>query len=217
MVMSPRRPVGRPPRITVDDIERVGVRIGLRDLTVQAVALELGVSSTALYRHVDGKFGLETVVGERILSDLQIADNPDHDAAEHLLSSAQQLRAFLLAHPGLPAYVQLLFPRGPAGEALLAGEVAALIRRGCSPEAAMMATTTVALIVISVAAAEENRREHAARIPGMAERRQEALESYVDHGLPDTAMDADAYFSYVVWSCLNGILLSSGITYHEQR
>lgn len=211
MVVSPRRPVGRPSRISVDDIERVGVPMGLRDLTVQAVATELGVTPTALYRHVDGKFGLETVVGERILADLQIVDDPDHSAAEHLLSSAQQLRAFLLEHPGLPTYVQLLFPRGPAGEALLAGEIAALIGRGCSPKAAMMATTTVALIVISIAAAEENRRDHAARIPGMEERRQAALEAYVDNGLADTEMDAEAYFSYVIWSCLNGILRSSGI------
>ncbi|QLL06647.1 TetR/AcrR family transcriptional regulator [Mycobacterium vicinigordonae] len=193
------------------DIERIGLGIGLRDLTVAAVATELGVSPAALYRHVGGKFGLETLVGERILSELRLVDNPTHDVAEHLVATAEQFRGFLLANPGLSSYVQVLFPRGPAGEALIAGQISSLINRGCSAEAAMMACTTVALIVMSVAAAEENRRDRSRQVAEIERRRQEALGVYAKHGLADTEMDADAYFSYVIRSCLNGILHTTGI------
>lgn len=193
------------------DIERVGLRLGLRDLTVPAVAAELGVTAAALYRHVDGKFGLETLIGERILADLRLVDDPEHDIAQHLLSSAAQLREFLLAHPGMAGYVQVLFPRGPAGEALIAAEVSSLVERGCTPDAAVMACTTVALIVISLAAAEENRAQRSAHIPGIDEQRQTALQAYVDHGMTGGEMDPATYFSYVIWSCLHGILNSAGI------
>lgn len=211
IVASPRRAAGRPSQICLEDIERVGAQIGLRDLTVQAVAAELGVTPAALYRHVDGKFGLETVVGERILTGLQIADDPGHDVAEYLTSAAVQFRQFLLDHPGLATYVQILFPRGPVGEGLMAGQVASLMQRGCRPDAAVMACTTVALIVISVAAAEETRRDHAEQIAGMQQRREQALQAYVEQGLTETQMDADSYFTYVISSCLHGILESTGI------
>ncbi|MFM9797423.1 TetR/AcrR family transcriptional regulator, partial [Streptomyces turgidiscabies] len=60
----PRRKTGgRQAQITVADIEREGLRLGLPNLTVNGVATALGVSPTALYRHVDGKLGLEELVG----------------------------------------------------------------------------------------------------------------------------------------------------------
>lgn len=210
-MVSPKRPGGRPPKIAIADIERAGVRLGLRALTVPAVAAELGVTTAALYRHVDGKFGLETLVGERILADLDLVDDPTHDVAEHLVSMAVQLREFLMAHPGLTTYVQVLFPRGRSGEALLAREVATLVARGCSPDAAVMAGTTVALLVISLTAAEESRREHSAHLEAIEERRQRALQSYVEQGMDQPEMDQDAYFRYVISSCLHGILHSTGV------
>ncbi|GAA1138275.1 TetR family transcriptional regulator [Ornithinicoccus hortensis] len=61
---------GRPPRIDRADIVRAGRALGMAGLSVKAVAAELGVSATALYRHVDGRWGLERLVGESLLSDL---------------------------------------------------------------------------------------------------------------------------------------------------
>ena len=44
---------GRPRQIERADIIRAGRDVGLADLTMGAVASRLGVTTTALYRHVD--------------------------------------------------------------------------------------------------------------------------------------------------------------------
>jgi len=210
-----RRAVGRPPRISLSDIERVGVEIGLADLTVQRVAGALGVTSTALYRHIDSKFGLENVVGERILADLHLVDSSEHDTAEHLLSFAEQLREFLLANPGLSAYVQVLFPRGRSGAALLEAEIEALVRRGYTPRAANLVCTTVALLAIALTSAEENRRNRAAMVPGFEHQQQAAEALFETETLAEAHrefpnMETEDYFRYVISSCLHGILPSTG-------
>jgi len=52
---SERRPLGRPPRISREDIARAANDIGLADVTLKAVADRLGVSIAGLYYHVEGK------------------------------------------------------------------------------------------------------------------------------------------------------------------
>ncbi|MBN6038142.1 TetR/AcrR family transcriptional regulator [Amycolatopsis sp. 195334CR] len=151
---------GRRPLVHRADIVEVGRELGMARLSVNAVATALGVSATALYRHVEGRWELEKLVGESILADLELHDEPDHDIPRHLLSFAGQLRAFVRAHPGLAAYLQVLFPRGDAGARLLASEVAALERRGYTTDAAIVLSGAVATLAIGSAAAEE--REAAA-------------------------------------------------------
>lgn len=134
---------GRPRQIVVEDIVRVGRALGMRRLSLHAVAAELGVSTTALYRHVDGRWGLERLVGESLLSDVRLHDDPAHDTVKHLLSFGLQLRDFILDHPGFAGYLQTLFPRGAGGRRLLADEVTALGRRGYAPEAAIVLGSAV--------------------------------------------------------------------------
>lgn len=147
---------GRPAKIVVDDIVRAGRELGMRRLSVKAVAVRLGVTATALYRHVDGRWGLERLVGESILAELRLRDDPAHDVERHLLSFALQMRAFVLEHPGLVGYLQLLFPRGDGGQRLLAEEVEALARRGYPPDAAIVLSGAVASLTIGMTASEEN-------------------------------------------------------------
>ncbi|CCH29598.1 hypothetical protein ABZ816_15380 [Actinosynnema sp. NPDC047251] len=206
---------GRPARIGLADIERAGREIGLADLTVQAVATALGVTPTALYRHVDGRFGLETLVGEAVLAGLRVVDDPAHDVAGHLVSFAVQLRDFVLDHPGLSTYLHVLFPRGPSGAALLEGGIAALVRRGYRPDAASVVCGTVALLAISLAAAEERQRQGIAATPGFERRLAESRRLLGTGGLlaeahaemPD--IGTDAYFRLVVTACLGGILTTA--------
>ncbi|WP_424188097.1 TetR/AcrR family transcriptional regulator [Actinokineospora sp. G85] len=172
---------GRPATVGVDDIVRVGRAIGMRELTLKAVASELGVSSTALYRHVDGRWALERLIGESLLAELEPRDDPDHDTVRHLLSFGLRLRAFILDRPGLAAYLQVLFPRGDAGRRLLAAEVAALGRRGHSAEAAIALSGAVASLTIGYAVAEEAQREHADGLD--AERREVEERLRADPGL----------------------------------
>lgn len=159
---SSARASGRRPLIHVDDIVRVGRELGMARLSVSAVAVELGVSATALYRHVRGRWELERMVGESILAELELRDDPAHDTARHLLSFGGQLRAFVLAYPGLASYLQVLFPRGDAGARLLADEVAALGRRGYATDAAIVLSGAVASLAIGSAAAQERAAEAAA-------------------------------------------------------
>ncbi|WP_443611852.1 hypothetical protein [Acrocarpospora catenulata] len=63
---------GRPPRIDLDDIVRAGRELGLSGLSVKAVAARLGVTSTALYRYVGGRWDLDRLVGESILAELEL-------------------------------------------------------------------------------------------------------------------------------------------------
>ncbi|NLU64203.1 TetR/AcrR family transcriptional regulator [Rhodococcus sp. HNM0563] len=148
-------------KIDIDDIVRVGRELGMRHLSLSAVAAELDVSTTALYRHVDGRWGLELAVGESLLDDLVLHDDPAHDATQHLLSFGLQLRAFVLANPGLGTYIQTLFPRGEAGRRLMVHEVAALARRGYTPDLAIILSSAVAGNTINYAVADENQQERA--------------------------------------------------------
>jgi AcrR family transcriptional regulator len=152
---------GRPRQVETEDIVRVGRELGLSRLSMNAVAERLGVSSTALYRHVDGRWGLENLVGESILNDLRLDDDPEHDTVRHLLSVGLQLRSFILGHPGL---------------ALLAAEVEALGRRGYAPDAAIVLASAVASIAIGYAAAEDVQRE---RAEGRSEQERDALAAMV--------------------------------------
>jgi len=145
----------------VDDIIRVGRELGMRRLSMNAVAAELGVSSTALYRAVDGRWGLERLVGESLLGDLKLHDDPDHDIEQHLLSFGLQMWHFIVRHPGLGVYMQILFPRGEAGRLLMAHQIEALSKRGYSPDVAIALSSVIAGVSINYAVAEDSQREHA--------------------------------------------------------
>ncbi len=147
---------GRPPLIALDDVVRVGRELGMQRLSINAVAARLGVSATALYRHVEGRWELERLVGESLLAELELRDDPAADTEPHLLSFGLQLRDFTAEHPGLAGYLQVLFPRGDSGAWLLAAEVEALSRRGYSADAAMVLSSAVATLAISLAAREES-------------------------------------------------------------
>ncbi|WP_394619001.1 TetR/AcrR family transcriptional regulator [Lentzea sp. JNUCC 0626] len=148
--------VGRAARISSDDIVRAGRSLGMNELSVKAVAGELGVTAAALYRHVDGRWGLERLVGESFLAELTLTDDPRHGIEPHLLSFASQLREFVLGHPGIARYLQVLFPRGEAGRRVLTDEVEALVRRGYTAEAAVVLSGAIASLTIAVTASEEH-------------------------------------------------------------
>lgn len=204
---------GRQAQITLEDIEREGVRLGMAKLTVNGVASALGVTPTALYRHVDGKLGLEALVGEAILQDLHLADDPDHGVLVHLLSFAHQLRAFVLDHPGMAAYLQSLFPRGASGIRLQRAEIDALGRRGYSPAAAVVMSGAVASLAINFTAAEErflpyhdgpHRRELEKVYALLA---QDEVLAATHAELPQ--INGEAYFRMVMTACIRGLIAAA--------
>ncbi|WNI27777.1 hypothetical protein [Streptomyces sp. ITFR-6] len=200
---------GRPRQIESADIVRAGRELGLRNLSMNAVAARLGVSSTALYRHVDGRWGLERLVGESLLAELDLRDAPGDGPVPHLLSTALQLRAFLLRHPGLTRYVQTLFPRGEGGRRLLATAAESLVRRGYSTEAGIVLSAAVASVAIGYAATEEAQFE---RVEGLDAQRQdveEALRSDTRLGEAQRALptiDADEYVRLWLGAAIRGFV-----------
>ncbi|MBX8685840.1 TetR family transcriptional regulator [Mycobacterium sp. 20091114027_K0903767] len=150
---------GRPPLIAVSDIVTAGRELGMRNLSVNAVAARLGVSATALYRHISGRWELERLVGESLLAELEFVDDPARSVEEHLLAFGVNLHRFTLSNPGLATYMQVLFPRGEAGARLLADEIAALGRRGYAAEAAALLSSSVAVLAIGLAAQHELKAE----------------------------------------------------------
>lgn len=148
---------GRPAVVSVDDIVRAGRELGMARLSVNAVAFRLGVSSAALYRHIEGRWELERLVGESLLAELELRDDPDEDLERHLVSFARQLRAFVLRHEGLATYLQVLLTRGEAGMRLVTDEVTALERRGYTRDAGMVVAGAVATLAIGLAAADDRR------------------------------------------------------------
>ncbi len=155
----PVRRGGRARLVTVKEIVRAGRALGMRRLSVKAVANELEVSATALYRYVESRWELERLVGESLLAELKLPDDPEENTEQHLLSFALRLREFTLVHPGLASYMQVLFPRGEDGMRLLAAEADALGRRGYAPDVAVVLSGAVASLAISLAASEESDTE----------------------------------------------------------
>jgi len=202
---------GRPARFDLADVIRVGRAIGLRDLTVQAVATALGVTPTAVYRLVPGRVALERLIGEAILADLDLVDDPSMSTAEHLTDFVTRLRRFTLAHPGSAAYFQHSFPRGASGARLMATETAALTARGYAPGPAVGLCGSVASLALGLLSAEDARLGHTDH----DESRQEAanaLTAVMDDPLLRTAhlaiptVHADEYFHLVMSGAIAGLV-----------
>lgn len=200
---------GRPRQIETEHIVRAGRELGLRELSLNAVAAQLGVSATALYRHVDGRWALERLVGESILAELHFDDDPALGPVPHLLSTGLQLRAFILRHPGLAGYVQTLFPRGEGGRRLLGAAAESLVRRGYAMDAAIVLCSAVASVVIGYAATED---VQLARAEGLAEQRQgveaglrtDASLGEAHRALPE--IDADEYVRLWLGAAIGGFV-----------
>lgn len=208
---KPTNTGGRPSTIAPDDIVRAGREIGMRDLSLKAVAANLGVSATALYRHVDGRWGLERAVGESLLADLVLVDEPDDDLEQHLVRFAAQLRHHVLAHPGLGAYLQVLFPRGPGGTALIKRAQASLMERDYTPEAAIVLSSAVASTTINIAAGEE-RAAYATKETGY-DRERDSTWSIVNDDLalgPSHAqlpgISPERYFTLLITAAIAGLI-----------
>ena len=147
---------GRPPLIAVDDVLRVGRELGMRRLSVNAVAAQLGVSATALYRHVESRWALERLVGESLLAELELFDDPDDDIEQHLLSFGLQLGSSLLSIPDSRRTCRCCSPAATPGCGCSSLKSDALSRRGYAEDAAIVLASAVATLAISLAAREES-------------------------------------------------------------
>lgn len=205
------RPVGRPSLITREDIVRVGCELGMKQLRISAVAGALGVSTAALYRHIEGRWELERLVGEQLLGGLRVVDDPQHDGAAFLVSFAVQLRRFVADHPGLASYMLVLFPRGDSSARLISDQVIALARRDYSTEDAVTVLGAIARLTLSLVAADEQR--HTANDDaGFLSEHQAAHEVLAGMGELGSAYERrwvltdDEYFRMLITTVVRGVV-----------
>lgn len=122
-------------RFTVSDIARAGValadRHGLAGVTLAAVAAELGLTTTALYRYVDAK---DTLI--EVMVDVAAGPPPEQAGSwrDRLRSWGTALLQVYLAHPWLAEVKPTRPPRCPNGIAWYDQALAALdTGRVCDP------------------------------------------------------------------------------------
>ncbi|MEA5155539.1 TetR/AcrR family transcriptional regulator [Raineyella sp.] len=117
---------GPRPRYHVVEVARAGIRVadrhGLPAVTLQVVAKELGLTTTALYRYVDSK---ETLV--EVMADVALGAAPQltGSLADLIRTWCRARWQVLRAHPWLAEVAPRTTPRGPDGiawtECLVAG------------------------------------------------------------------------------------------------
>lgn len=100
----PKQRVGRPSTIRLDEIVAAAGEIGLRDVSMSAVARRLGVTTAALYGHVDGLDDLRDRVATAIVDTFEIPD-PGTDLDGVAIRFATRLRRMVVAHPGLAEHL----------------------------------------------------------------------------------------------------------------
>ncbi|MEV0589522.1 TetR family transcriptional regulator [Nonomuraea sp. NPDC050310] len=205
--------MGRMATFTTDDVIAAGVRIGLADLTMQAVAEALGVTTAAVYRHVRSRAALDSLIGEAVLDGLVLTDDPALPTAGHLVRFAGQLRDFTRAHPGSAEYLQRLFPRGRSGIRLLEQQIGFLAGRGYDPAAATVLSSAIATITLGLAVADEARAARARLDPlGDEEATRAARDAMAASPLIQAALagipphTGDDYFALLLTSAAEGLV-----------
>jgi AcrR family transcriptional regulator len=98
------RPVGRPPRLSQDQVVAAALEIGIENLTMAAVADRLATSHQALYRWVRDRDELVALVADAYVQRLDVEPVPGEDWRHWLHRFADALRRIVLDNlPGFAA------------------------------------------------------------------------------------------------------------------
>lgn len=110
-----RRAIGRPRSIDRDKIVAAAHRLGLEKLTMRAVAVELGVTTQALYNHIGGRRELLLLLANDYSEVFQLdLDEREAGWRSWLTEFSLSLRQHLRSHAGLAASVLSRGPETPA-------------------------------------------------------------------------------------------------------
>jgi len=99
-----KRSVGRPPQITMEQINAAALEIGLDKLTLLGVAKVLGVTPAALYRHVDSREDLVARFVADVTEQFPIPGYQGEGWADWASRFARSLLDMYTAVPGLADY-----------------------------------------------------------------------------------------------------------------
>ncbi|MGK2868329.1 MAG: TetR/AcrR family transcriptional regulator [Mycobacterium sp.] len=152
---TPRRPRGRPAKISREQIVAATRTIAPQALTMQAVADALGVSRKALHYYVGDRQGLlSLVVIDRFESELAVIELPTHTDWQSVIRGYARAFRDGLIQVGVSIEHRPLHGAGAAAALGLAEHViAVLLSAGFAPEDARKGLTAVATIAQSAAQA----------------------------------------------------------------
>jgi TetR/AcrR family transcriptional regulator, tetracycline repressor protein len=140
-----RRTRGRPPSLTESEIVGAGLtliqRVGLENLSMRALARELGVPPMTIYNYVASKEALRELVVNDILREIRIPGPDEGTWEERIRQLERQARRVLSMHPGVSA--QLKDGGVAEGARLAQGVLAILSDGGFSPDAAVLCFATI--------------------------------------------------------------------------
>ena len=123
-------------------------------LSMRRLASELGVAVASLYRHVESRDALLLLVGEAILADVELPDDPAASWQERSATYAYAVRRALGRHPGRATFV--LGPDTPAPEAfsLFQRGLQVYLDAGFPEDLALASVQAIVFLVLNYVAAE---------------------------------------------------------------
>jgi TetR/AcrR family tetracycline transcriptional repressor len=140
-----RRPRGRPPSLSTDGVVQAALRltreVGLENLTMRALARELGVPPMTIYHYAPSREYLHSLVVDDILSEIRVPGPKEGDWEERLRTLLHDARRVFAEHPGVSAH----FGDGGSreGARLADGVLTILADGGFSPQSAVVCFTTL--------------------------------------------------------------------------
>jgi TetR/AcrR family tetracycline transcriptional repressor len=144
-VGDPPRTRGRPPSLSESEIVVAALRltreVGLGNLTMRALARELGAPTMTIYHYVANKEALRQLVMDHVLREIPIPGPEEGTWEVRLRRLERDARRVFKEHPGVSA--QLGDAGTIEGTRLAEGVLSILLDGGFSPEAAVLCFTTV--------------------------------------------------------------------------
>jgi AcrR family transcriptional regulator len=142
---EPQRTRGRPPSLSEYDVVAAGLRltrrVGLANVSMRALARELGVPPMTIYNYVPSKEALHDLVVNHILREIRIPGVERGTWEERLRQLLRDARGVFAEHPGVSSQLG----DGGTTEAvrLAEGVLDILVDGGFTSEAAVLCFTTL--------------------------------------------------------------------------
>src|SRR5690606_16672917 len=179
---------------------------GLDALNMRALAQRLGVSTMALYNHVDDKRDLVNGIARNVIGSFDVPVTPD-DWQEQLRATSHILRRICLANPRMIPLIEKANVLGPAAFRPMEAAVASLAKAGMEPREALTAYFLVVNFTLGHSSYE-------LRGPFRGLDPAEALRSghleaqtfpFTAQAVSGKEWDFDAAFEFGLWTILEGL------------
>lgn len=175
---------GRPAQLSIEAIVTCALSLGVGQLSMHKIAKTLGVSATALYRHVASKEELIFLCADRITSTVTPPDTEDWQT--YLYALARAYRTAALQTPGSVEFLRYVGLQTPHGLHLMDTAIGVMRNAGFEPEGSFMAVAGVISHATDMVLHQE-----------LAERRADEV-----HGENVAGLDA---FPNVLWAMSEGV------------